>query len=102
MIGLWMWPLAGGLVGIVNGLTRWTTISYLSSAAVTRSLILVLGGMVVRLGFVAGLLIAGLKQGIDAGLLAFAGLWVTRWIIVVWSNARQNLQNQRLARQATD
>jgi hypothetical protein len=97
-----MWPLVGGLVGFVNGLTRWTTISYLSSDAITRSLALVLGGMVVRLGFVTGLLIAGLKQGIDAGLLAFAGLWVTRWIIVIWSNARQDLRNQRSAKQAGD
>lgn len=102
MISLWMWPFAGGLVGIVNGLTRWTTISYLSSEAVTRSLVLVVGGMVVRLGFVAGLLIAGLKQGIAAGLLAFAGLWITRWIIVVWSNVRQNRQDQRPARQAAN
>jgi len=95
-----MWPFAGGLVGVVNGLTRWTTISHLSSEAVTRSLLLMLGGMVLRLGFVAGLLIVGLKQGIDAGLLAFAGLWVTRWLIVIWSNARQGPRARRLARRA--
>lgn len=102
MIGLWVWPFVGGLVGIVNGATRLTTISYLSSETVTRSLVLVLGGMMVRLGFVAALLIAGLKQGIDAGLLAFAGLWVARWVIVIWSNARQNLQDRRLAKSARD
>jgi hypothetical protein len=97
-----MWPFAGGLVGIVNGLTRWTTISYLSTEAVTRSLVLVLGGMVVRLAFVTGLLIAGLKQGIDAGLLAFAGLWITRWIIVIWSSARQDVEGRRFAKRARD
>jgi len=90
LIGLWIWPFAGGLVAIVNGLTRWTTISQLSSDAVTRSLVLVLVGMFVRLGLVTGLLIVGLKRGIVAGLLAFAGLWIVRWTIVIWSNGQPN------------
>lgn len=102
MIGLWVWPFAGGLVAIVNGLTRWTTISHLSSGAVTRSLVLVFIGMFVRLGLVTGLLIAGLERGIVPGLLAFAGLWIVRWTIVIWSNAQRDLRKQGLTTSAMD
>jgi hypothetical protein len=98
VISLWLWPFAGGFVGMVNALSRWKTVSCLSTEMVTRSLVLVVGGMLLRLGLVAGLLTAGLKRGIIPGLLAFAGLWITRWTIVVWFSTREGRRRQGLSR----
>jgi hypothetical protein len=89
MSGAWPWGLAGGLVGIINGLSRWKTVSRLSATAVSGSLRLTIGTMVLRLGLVAGLLATGLKQGIIPGLSAFAGLCIARWIVVLWFGTRK-------------
>lgn len=89
MSSLWLWPFAGGFVGVLNGLTRWRTVSRLSTNAVTRSLVMVLGGMFLRLSLVTGLLMAGLIRGIVPGLLAFVGIWITRWAIVILVSAQQ-------------
>jgi len=79
-----LWLFAGGAVAVVNAVTRQRTVACLSTETIGGSLVLVLGGMLLRLSLVAGLLIAGLRQGIAPGLLAFAGLWITRGAIVVW------------------
>ncbi len=81
---LWLWSVAGAGVGMVNALTRWRTVSSISTEAATASLILVVGGMVLRLSAVAGLLAAGLRRGIVPGILAFGGLWITRSAVVIW------------------
>ncbi len=94
MSSFWMWLFAGGVVGVVNGVARWKTVSRLSTETMSRSLTLTVGGMLLRLGLVTGLLIAGLMQGIVPGLLAFAGLWITRWTIVLWFSARQGMSKQ--------
>lgn len=92
---LWPWVLAGVGVGIVNGLSRWRTVSHISPTAVAGSLRLALGSMVLRLGLVAGVLIGSLRHGIISGLLAFAGLFITRWIMVLWFNAHGGWSEHR-------
>lgn len=87
MIGAWL--LAGGLVGVLNGFSRWWTVARLRAGGDGRPLLLTLGGLGVRLTLVAALLIAGLKQGIAAGLLAFAGLWLAQWATVIWVQASE-------------
>ncbi len=82
MIGLWL--LAGGLVSVLNTLTRWWIVARLRPDMRRSALLLTLSGMVVRLALVAALLIGGLKQGIVPGLLAFGGLWLTRLATVIW------------------
>ena len=84
MNGVWPWAVAGGLVGLLNGVSRWNTVSRVSEAAVRGSIRFALGTMALRLGLVAGLLTISLRQGILPGLSAFAGLFVTRWVIVLW------------------
>jgi len=85
MIGLWL--LAGGLVGALNGLTRWWTVARLRSDMEHGALLVTLGGMMLRLGLIAALLIGGLQRGIVPGLLAFGGLWLTRTLAVIWVQA---------------
>lgn len=85
MIGLWL--LAGALVGVLNGLTRWWTVARLRAKMEGSPLGLTLGGMTVRLILVAALLTVGLQRGILPGLLAFAGLWLTRSATVIWAQA---------------
>lgn len=96
---LWLWPIAGGGIGIANAVTRWKTVSLVSAGAGTGSLVLVVGGMLVRLGLVAGLLIAGLRHGIVPGMLAFGGLWVTRSAIVIWFSVKGSGMYQRVTGQ---
>lgn len=98
MNALWPWVVAGVGVGIVNGLSRWKTVSLMSTAAVVASLRLALGGMLLRLGLVAGLLVVSLRHDISSGLMAFAGLYVTRWVIVLWfGTRREGRADRRLA-----
>lgn len=84
MISYALWLFAGGIVAVVNAVIRQRTVASLSTETIRGSLVLVLGGMLLRLGLVAGLLVAGLRQGVVSGLLAFAGLWLARGAIVVW------------------
>ncbi len=95
MSAYWAWAVAGVGVGIVNGFSRWKTVSDISPTAVAGSLLLTLGGMVLRLGLVAGVLIGSLRHGIISGLLAFAGLFITRWIMVLWFNAHGGWSGHR-------
>ena len=84
-MGLWL--VAGGLVGLLNSLTRWWTVARFQAEMGNSALLLTLGGLALRLALVTGLLIAGLRQGIVPGLLAFAGLWVSRLATVIWFHA---------------
>lgn len=98
---LWLWPIAGGGVGLANALTRWKTVSLMAAGTGTRSMVLglVVGGVLVRLGLVAGLLMAGLRQGIVPGMLAFGGLWLTRSAIVIWISLQKSRTYQRITEQ---
>lgn len=84
MISSLPWLLAGGAVAAVNALMRQKTVAALSPQAVRGSLVLAVSGIFFRLGLIAGLLIVALDQGIVPGLLAFAGLWITRGGIVLF------------------
>lgn len=85
MNGLWI--LAGAVVGLLNGLTRWWTVARLRAEMAHSALAPTLGAMVIRLALVAALLVAGLQRGILPGLLAFTGLWLTRSAAVIWVHA---------------
>lgn len=83
-----LWLLAGGAVGAVNGLTRWWTVGRLRPGAPSHALSLVLGGALLRWALVAALLALALQRGIGPALLAFVGLWLSRWGTVIWFNAQ--------------
>lgn len=78
-----IWFLAGGAVAIINAVTRRRAVASIPAATRTRSLVLVVVGVFLRLGLIAGLLGLALQRGIVPGLLAFGGLWVTRGLILV-------------------
>ncbi len=97
MIHYLLWLVAGAAVAVVNAVTRRKTVASLSAESVSGSLVLALGGMLLRLGLIAALLVVALSQGIVAGLVAFGGLWLTRaalilWIGVGWSDSFQRIQ----------
>jgi hypothetical protein len=81
------WLLAGSLVGMMNGLARWWTVSHLRYQTRRSALALVWGGFILRQAAVAALLTLGLKRGIIPGLLAFAGMCLARWGSVIWFGA---------------
>jgi hypothetical protein len=91
-----LWLLAGGLIGMMNSLTRWWTVSRLRHEMRLPPLALVWGGVILRLALVATLLTLGLRQGMIPGLVAFAGLWVSRWGSAIWFGALRRSEPQRL------
>ncbi len=86
MIGLWM--LLGGLLALLNALTRWWSVRRLRTGKSSDALPLTLGGMVVRLAFIGWLFIAALRHGVVSGLAAFCGLMLVRSLTVIWAHTR--------------
>ena len=78
------WLFAGAATGVLNGLTLWWTVARLQPDAPRRALAWALGGAMLRWGLAVGLLITALQRGIVPGLVAFAGLWLTRWGMACW------------------
>jgi len=78
-----LWLFAGGAVGALNGLTLWWTVGRLRPDVSGRAVAWILGGALLRWGLIAGLLVAALQRGVLPGILAFAGLWLARWGMVV-------------------
>ena len=83
-----VWLLVGGAIGFLEAVTMWWTVARLRPGAPQRVVIWVVGGIVVRWGLDAGLLAVALQQGIVPGLLAFAGLWLSRRGVVFWVSVR--------------
>ncbi len=77
-----VWLVAGALVGWVSILTQVWLVARLCPRTPRQGLWLLLGGMLLRWALIAGLLSVALRQGIVAGLLAFAGLWMARWVLI--------------------
>jgi hypothetical protein len=46
------------------------------------TIVWLVGGIWLRLGWIALLLIVALRQGIGPGLSTFAGIWLARWIMI--------------------
>lgn len=89
------WLLLGVLIGVANALMRWWTVSRLHQEMRLSALTWVWGGLILRLGLVAAMLILGLKRGILAALLAFTGLSLARWGCVIWFGALRGRAGQR-------
>lgn len=83
-----LWTVLGGLLGAVNGVTRWWTVSRLRAGRRADALLWTLGGMAIRLGLVAGLLIAAFRDNPLAGFAAAGGLLLTRSLTVIWVHTR--------------
>jgi hypothetical protein len=81
-----LWLFAGLIVGILNGLTLRWTVGRLRSGTALTGVPLVALGVLLRLGLATALLIFASQHGMTPCLLAFTGLWLARWIIilVIW------------------
>ena len=82
MVALWL--CAGGITGVLSGLSLRWTVGFLRPGATGRAVILTMAGAILRWVLTASLLIAALQRGAAAALLAFFGLWLARWGIVYW------------------
>ncbi len=73
---------------MANALTLRWTVARLHPNTPHRAVAWTTGGLILRWSLVAGLLIVALQNGIAPALLAFAGLWLTRWSTVWWLHRR--------------
>jgi hypothetical protein len=93
MIGLWF--LAGIFGGILSGLSQQWTVRHLHSDTSKRVALFLIIGFLLRI-LLAGLILYGaVQQSIFAALLAFAGLWVSRWGLSIYWHKRQPYSNIR-------
>jgi hypothetical protein len=80
-----LWLSAGLTIGILNGLTlRWTVSRLRPDTALVGVPLVTLGGLL-RLGLATALLIFASQHGIMGCLLSFAGLWLARWIVILFT-----------------
>lgn len=82
MVALWL--CAGGITGVLSGLSLRWTVGFLRPGATGRAVILTMAGVLLRWVLTASLLVAALQRGAAAALLAFFGLWLARWGMVYW------------------
>ena len=75
---------AGLIVGALMLFTHVRTVNQMRPEALASAATWVLLGFLGRLALVAVLLVAALQRGIVPGLLAGAGLLVSRWAILAW------------------
>ena len=92
-----VWLFGGVLVGLLNALAMSVAVRRLTPAASAKGLHWITGGMAARWVFTAAFLVAALRQGAGAGLLAFAGLWLARWAAVGWWYRARNKNVRRSA-----
>jgi hypothetical protein len=89
----WVWFLAGFAVGVGNGLSLWRVVRRLEPGRPRRSRMRVASSRWLRWVGATVLLALALQAGIVPGLLAFAGLWIARWSLVIWwSRAQKPLE----------
>jgi len=83
-----LWLLAGGAAGTLNGLSLRWTVARLYPTASIRAVAWILVGAALRWLLAAGVLLGALQHDITSALLAFTGLWLTRWTTVYWYHRR--------------
>jgi hypothetical protein len=76
------WLFAGGAVGLASMWSLQWTAERLRPGTSLAGIALAMGGIVVRLGVAAALVLMALRHGgLPAGLAALGGLWLVRWIV---------------------
>lgn len=77
-----IWFVLGGLWGALSIAFQVWSVRRLDPRPSPLAVAWVIGGVGLRLGWIALLLALALRQGIGPGLSAFAGIWLARWIMI--------------------
>ena len=83
-----IWLSSGIVIGLLNGLTLRWTVRRLQPESSFIGVPLVAAGALLRLGLATALLVFAAQQGMASGLLAFAGLWLARWMFILGTMSR--------------
>ena len=90
----WLWLLAGLLVGGLNVALVAGTVSRLEHNGNVRppkaALSTTLRGFALRLILSMLVLVVALQYSVAAGLFAFAGIWLGRWTVLLWTYTPPN------------
>ncbi len=78
-----IWFVIGIIIGTLNGLTLRWTVGRLRPETSLAGAPLVALGFLLRMGLATTLLILASQHGIVPALLAFIGLWLARWIVIL-------------------
>ncbi|MGC9394739.1 MAG: ATP synthase subunit I [Anaerolineae bacterium] len=87
----WLWLLGGFLVGLLNVALVAGTVSRLQHNGNVRppkaALSTTLRGFALRLILSMLVLVVALRHSVAAGLFTFAGIWLGRWMVLLWTPA---------------
>ncbi len=81
----WFWLPAGLIVAVLNVVSIAGTVGRLGPGGEGRALSSFVGGFTLRLALSVLVLVIALQQSAAAGLLAFAGLWLGRWTVLLFA-----------------
>jgi len=84
-VSAWLWLLAGLLVSVLNVASIARIVGRLQPGGDVRALSSVVSGFVLRMVLIILVLTVALRQSAAAGLLAFAGLWLGRWVVLLFA-----------------
>lgn len=90
-MSVWLWLLTGFLVGGLNVAAIARTVGRLEHNGHVRpplaTLFATIRGFALRLALSAFVLVVALRHSAAAGLFAFAGIWLGRWTVLLWTHA---------------
>ena len=86
-----VWLAVGCALGIANTVMQWWTVARLHPREPLHAVVTVIGGMVIRWLLAAIVLTMALQNGIIPGLVAFAGMLLARWAMLVYLTSRPTL-----------
>ncbi len=81
MIGVWF--IAGLFLGWCYAWMRSRSVEAMDPRSSASALLVIIGGSLLRWGMTVVLFYLALRQSVPALLLAFLGLWIMRWIMVL-------------------
>ena len=81
-----LWFVAGSLVNIVNYWMQFQVVNNLHPGTPKIVVRRIVGGAILRWAMIAVVILAALRQGVIPGLLALAGYWIIRLVVIYrWS-----------------
>ena len=85
-MNLTYWLILGCALGYFQTISQARTVSSLGEETLLRSVVRMLAGATLRLLLAGILLFMALKDGLLSGLLAFSGIFIMRWVVLIRQN----------------